>query len=91
MEVPCCIVRQGTVQFVCLCVSLMHASTYKISRFGRWGKDSSGSDVSTLFPKFLLKIERVKIIWCLSAMFKSCATVLNLGVTCSSTGHVQHN
>ena len=43
---------------VCLRVSLMHASTYKISRFGRWGKASSGSDVSMLFPKFLLKKER---------------------------------
>ena len=64
MAGPCCIVRQDTVQTVCLCVSLLHATTYKISRFGRWGKASSGSDVSMLFPKFLLKRERLKIIWC---------------------------
>ena len=67
----------------------MHASTYKISRFGRWGKASSGSDVSMLFPKFLLKREKLEIIWCLSATFKSCAIVLNLGAICSSKGHVK--
>jgi hypothetical protein len=57
-----------------VCVSLMHVCTYKISRFGRWGKASTGSDVSMLLPKFLSKRERVKVIWCLSAKFNPLKT-----------------